>query len=151
MRGFEEVMRAQPGIEYVSFDLERRAMERGDITAMRYPDMSVDYFMCFHVLEHLPDEPAALDEILRVLRPGATAIFQVPIDWDAPVTREYDAPDPRDVGHVRRHGRDFADRLVASGFEVTSIRALDVLPPEIVAHYGLSAEPIFFGRKPVRA
>ena len=151
MRGFEEVMRAQPGIDYVSFDLERRAMERGDITAMRYPDMSVDYFMCFHVLEHLPDEPAALDEILRVLRPGATAIFQVPIDWDAPVTREYDAPDPRDVGHVRRHGRDFADRLVASGFEVTSIRALDVLPPEIVAHYGLSAEPIFFGRKPVRA
>jgi GT2 family glycosyltransferase/SAM-dependent methyltransferase len=151
MRGFEEVMRVQPGIDYVSFDLERRAMEHGDITAMRYPDMSVDYFMCFHVLEHLPDESAALGEIHRVLRPGATAIFQVPIDWNSAATKEYEAPDPRDVGHVRRHGRDFGDRLVAAGFEVTAIRALDVLPPETVAHYGLSAEPIFFGRKPIRA
>jgi SAM-dependent methyltransferase len=151
MRGFEEVMRAQPGINYVSFDVERRAMERGDITSMRYPDESVDYFMCFHVLEHLPDEPTALDEIHRVLRPGGTAVFQVPIDWDAPATREYDAPDPRDVGHVRRHGRDFADRLAASGFEVTAVRVLDVLPPETAAHYGLSAEPVFFGRKSVRA
>jgi GT2 family glycosyltransferase/SAM-dependent methyltransferase len=149
MRGFEEVMRAQPGIDYVSFDLERRAMERGDITAMRYSDNSVGYFMCFHVLEHLPDEPAALAEILRVLRPGGTAIFQVPIDWDAASTREYDAPDPRDVGHVRRHGRDFGDRLVSAGFKVTAVSSLDIVSPETARYFGLSAQPIFFGRKPI--
>ena len=38
-------------------------MEWGDITAMRYADRSVDWFICFHVLEHIPDEGAALAEI----------------------------------------------------------------------------------------
>jgi SAM-dependent methyltransferase len=143
-------MRAQPSIDYTSFDIERYAMERGDITAMNYPTESADYFICFHVLEHIPDANAALAEIYRVLRPGGTAIFQVPIDWRAPHTVEYSAPDPRDVGHVRHYGRDFSDHLERAGLQVTSVSVTDVLPYDILVRYGLSPEPIFFATKPIK-
>jgi SAM-dependent methyltransferase len=123
-------------------------MERGDITAMRYPDASVDHFLCFHVLEHIPDADAALREIRRVLVPGGTAIFQVPVDWEAAETREYDAPDPRDVGHVRQYGADFPRVLERAGFEVEAVTVADLLPEATVARFGMSVEPIFLARRP---
>lgn len=148
MRGFEALLRAQPGLDYTSFDLERHAMERGDITAMRYPTGSVDYFLCFHVLEHIPDATTALAEIRRVLAPGGTGIFQVPVDWSAPRTREYAAPDPRDVGHVRQYGADFADHLARAGLQVTDVSVEDTLDDETIARFGLSREPVFLARRP---
>lgn len=150
MRGFEALLKAQPGLDYTSFDIERHAMEQGDITAMRYPSDSVDYFLCFHVLEHIPDAPAALAEMLRVVAPGGSAILQVPVDWDAPVTREYDAPDPRDVGHVRQYGQDFPEHLARAGFSVTPLSVDDALPRSVVDRFGLSSEPIFLATKPDR-
>jgi GT2 family glycosyltransferase/SAM-dependent methyltransferase len=148
MRGFEALMRSQPDMDYVSFDLERHAMERGDITAMRYDTDSVDYFLCFHVLEHIADDGAAVKEIHRVLRPGGTAVLQVPLDWHVEQTREYGAPDPREVGHVRRYGRDFSDRLAQVGLEVHHRSVLTVLPFDTVTWFGLSPEPVFFAIKP---
>lgn len=150
MRGFQTMMRSQPDLDYTSFDLERHAMERGDITAMRYSGDSLDYFLCFHVLEHIPDDVAAIKEIHRVLKPGGTAVLQVPLDWDVARTREYDAPDPREVGHVRRYGRDFGDRLGQVGLQVRYVSVGEVLSPETIEWFGLSPEPIFFAQKPNR-
>lgn len=148
MRGFEEVCRSHEGLDYVSFDLERHAMERGDITDLHYPDDSVDYFICFHVLEHIPDEGAALSEMHRVLRPGGTLVLQVPVDWNAEGTVEYGAPDPRDVGHVRRYGRDFGDVIARHGFDVRSVTVDEVFDESTIARYGFSSEPIFLASKP---
>ena len=148
MRGFESLLRLQQKIDYTSFDFARHAMERGDITSMRFPAGSVDYFICFHVLEHIPDERLALSEIHRVLKPGGVAVLQVPVDWDVPATREYPAPDPRDVGHVRRHGADFPERIAAAGFDVTRRSVLDIFDPATVSRFGMSPEPIFFASRP---
>lgn len=145
--GFEALMRSQPDLDYTSFDLAPFAMEQDDITAMSYPTESVDYFICFHVLEHLPSDAPAIAEIHRVLRPGGSAVLQVPLDWGAPATREYPAPDPRECGHVRRYGRDFADKLAAPGLSVRHVSVLDVFDADTVARYGLSTEPIFFATK----
>lgn len=50
----------------------------GDVEAgLDLPDGSFDRAIAIHVLEHLPNLPAALDEIRRVLRPGG--IFEVVI------------------------------------------------------------------------
>jgi len=147
MRGFESLLRLQQEIDYTSFDLARHAMERGDITGMRFPTGSVDYFICFHVLEHIPDEHLALAEIRRVLKPGGVAVLQVPVDWHVPTTREYPAPDPRDVGHVRRHGADFPERIASAGFDVAGRSVLDVFTPATVSRFGMSPEPIFFARR----
>jgi SAM-dependent methyltransferase len=146
LRSLEEVFLAHRELNYASFDIERHAMETGDITAMRYAKNSVDWFICFHVLEHIPDEVAALNEIHRVLRPGGSAVFQVPIDWEAPATREYGAPDPRDVYHVRRHGADFEKRIAGHGFAMEKINLADCVSPARISKARLSTEPIFLAR-----
>jgi SAM-dependent methyltransferase len=151
MRGFEQLCVAQPQLEYVSFDLQRHAMERGDITSLQYRSDSTDFFICFHVLEHIPDEAAALAEIRRVLKPGGTAVLQVPVDWTADETVEYGAPDPRDVNHVRRYGRDFGEVIAHRGFEVRSAAVGDVFDTDTIERFGLSLEPIFFATKPAAA
>jgi SAM-dependent methyltransferase len=151
LRSLEQIFLSYPDVNYVSFDIERHAMERGDITHMQYSDDSVDWFICFHVLEHISQEEAALDEIHRVLRPGGSALFQVPIDWEASCTREYGAPDPRDVNHVRRHGRDFSQRIVDRGFAVEQIDIVDCLGSDVTSRAGLSLEPIFRAKAIKRA
>lgn len=42
------------------------------------PQESIDTVVCFHVLEHLPQPLPVLQEMMRVLRPGGTAVFEVP-------------------------------------------------------------------------
>lgn len=145
--GFEALMRSQPDVDYTSFDLLAFAMEQNDITAMSYATDSIDFFICFHVLEHLPRDTPAINEIHRVLKPGGTAVLQVPLDWNASRTRQYAAPDPRECGHVRRYGRDFADKLAAPGMRVRHVSVVDVLPIDTVERFGLSPEPIFFATK----
>ena len=132
---------------YISFDIDRFAMEKGDITHMHYPDNSADYFLCFHVLEHIEKDTQALEEILRILKPGGMAVLQVPVDWNAEKTHEYPCADPRDVGHVRRYGRDFAQKISLSGFEVSEVLVTEFMTDSEIERFGLSKEPIFFAIK----
>ncbi|MCU0913671.1 MAG: class I SAM-dependent methyltransferase [Planctomycetes bacterium] len=149
MQSFQQYCLARKGNRgYRSFDLERFAMDRGDITCMHYPSDHYDYFLGFHVLEHIPAEARALAEIRRVLRPGGTAILQVPIDWSLPSTIEYEQPRPRETGHVRRYGVDFGARLAAAGFAVEAVSVCALGDEPLLQRHGLSFEPIYFARKP---
>jgi SAM-dependent methyltransferase len=107
------------------------------------------------VLEHVEDDRAALAELCRVLRPGGWAIVTVPIRLDLLTYEDpaITAPAERarafgERGHVRRYGRDFAERLKAAGFEVRLDRA-DAVPRALQARFGLRRdEHIFHCRKP---
>jgi ubiquinone/menaquinone biosynthesis C-methylase UbiE len=44
----------------------------GDVTALPLPDGWADVVLAAHMLYHVPDAPAALGEVRRVLRPGGT-------------------------------------------------------------------------------
>lgn len=114
---------AAGNIDYVSGDLEPgRALEVLDVTAIDHPDASFDVVLCNHVLEHVPDDRAALRELRRVTRPDGWALIQVPMlrertDEDPSVT------DPQErlrrfmqADHVRVYGRDFLDRLREAGW-----------------------------------
>ncbi len=148
MRSFQQYcLHVKGNKNYVSFDIERFAMEKGDITKMRFADSSIDYFLCFHVLEHIKEEGKALNEINRILRPGGYAILQVPIDWQADKTIEYPAPNVREANHVRQYGKDFSAIVAAHKFDVMSISVSDCLLPSQIEHYGLSSEPIFIAKK----
>lgn len=111
--------------EYISVDLDgSRALVQMDITGLTFPDEYFDAIICNHVLEHIPDDNAALSELYRVLKPGGWASIQVPLEGDA--TREdLSVSDPMErerrygqQDHVRSYGRDFVRRLETAGFSV---------------------------------
>ena len=121
-------LRSLPNIAYVSGDLTPgAAMEVIDITAIARPAETFDVVICNHVLEHVPDDAAAMREIFRVLRPGGVAYLQHPVDRRRATSYEdFTITDPRERirrfgqdDHVRLYGTDFEPRLAAAGFEVT--------------------------------
>jgi SAM-dependent methyltransferase len=50
----------------------------GDATAMPFPDASFDRVIAAEVLEHIPADQQAMNEIARVLRPGGIAAVTIP-------------------------------------------------------------------------
>jgi N-acetylglucosaminyldiphosphoundecaprenol N-acetyl-beta-D-mannosaminyltransferase len=130
-------LRRVEGLEYRSADLVMRGVDdRVDLAALPYADRSLDGFVCAHVLEHVPDDRAALRELFRVLKPGGWGLLLVPIVLAA---REIDE-DPRPLGAAerwRRFGQDdhvrlyskpgFLDRVRSAGFRVDELGA---------AHFG---------------
>lgn len=92
----------------------------GDATAMPFPDGSFDKVIAAEVLEHVPADQAAMNEIARVLRPGGTAAVTVPawlperICWR--LSDEYhNVPG----GHVRIFTRaELTAKLTRSGLAV---------------------------------
>jgi SAM-dependent methyltransferase len=128
-----------------------------DITCLRYADGSFDAVICNHVLEHVPDDRAAMRELRRVLAPGGWAILLVP---DVEAERTVEDPTVVDAAerlrlygqedHVRRYGRDYLDRLAAAGFAPEAIDLAAELPSELIARHRLQkfnvVEPIFLCR-----
>lgn len=71
----------------VGVDLESRfsplaraegCVARGDALRLPFPEMAFDFAAAFHLLEHVPDPRAALEEVRRVLRPSAPFYAGVP-------------------------------------------------------------------------
>ncbi|WP_165354213.1 class I SAM-dependent methyltransferase [Nocardioides glacieisoli] len=103
------------------------------LTRLPLRDASVDLLVCYHVLEHVADDAAAMHEIARVLSPRGIALLQVPIRMGV-LTEEDPAAPPEErlrrfgqVDHVRWYGDDFDVRLSAAG--LSSVR---VTPPALV-------------------
>jgi SAM-dependent methyltransferase len=139
--------RAVPGVDYHAGDLTAEfGPERIDVTALPYADASVDAVVCNHVLEHVPDDRTAMAEIRRVLRPSGWALLQVPgLELELETTDEDPTvTDPRERlarfgqdDHVRRYGRDYADRLEAAGLRVELAYLDRTLPRAEVERYRL--------------
>ncbi len=70
-----------------------------DVTSLPFADGSVDAIVSANLLEHVPDDGAALAQIARVLRPGGLAAIIVPAGPGL-----YDYYD-RYLEHERRYGR----------------------------------------------
>ena len=153
----QERLRSLPHIDYLSADLESPlAMEHFDLTDVPHADNSFDAIVCSHVLEHVPDDRAAMRELGRILKPGGWAIVQVPIDYERAQTLEDPAiqsPEEREraywqADHMRLYANDFPDRLREEGLHVTVDHYLRTLPDAEVGRFGLiSLEDIYVCRK----
>src|SRR5690606_36639547 len=68
-------------IQYTTTDLESPLADvKADICQLPFANNSFDWILCNHVLEHIPDDTQAMQELYRVLKPGGVAILQIPQD-----------------------------------------------------------------------
>jgi len=145
-------MRGNPLYETADL-MQAGVTHRVDITKTGLPDAAYDVVMANHVLEHIPDDRAALRELLRLLKPGGIALLTVPIN----ATRQETYENPAITSaaerwahfsahdHLRYYGLDFAQRLEAAGFRVETFR----VSPEDEVRYGLLRDEwITIARKP---
>jgi ubiquinone/menaquinone biosynthesis C-methylase UbiE len=59
-----------------------------DVTNIQFPNESFDAIYCSHVLEHVPEDQKAMQELFRVLKPGGWALLQVPLELERERTYE---------------------------------------------------------------
>lgn len=141
---------------YVSGDIDAsKAMQKEDLTSLSFDEGSFDYVLCSHVMEHIPADIAAFNEIHRVLKKGGVCIFQVPI-WGEK-TQEADgvmSDADREMkffqkDHVRLYGLDIVKRLESCDFITETITVKDFNHLDVLK-YGLSytsTNEIFIARK----
>ncbi|HEY3357301.1 MAG TPA: methyltransferase domain-containing protein [Polyangia bacterium] len=129
--------------DYLSVDLlPGRAMRVMDLTAADCAGGQFDLALGSHVLEHIPEDRAAMRELHRLLRAGGRLLLQVPInrhartDEDPSVTSSVEREARFGQGdHVRVYGLDLAERLREAGFSVDVCDPrLDCAPAAYVRH-----------------
>lgn len=134
----EDVRAAYPAATLVGVDLIGAGLEkayrlvpsaqlaRADACDLPIADDRLEAVVSANLLEHVPDDRAALREFRRVLRPGGRVVIVVPA---GPSTYDYY---DRFLGHERRYARgELAGKCAEAGLEVlddTYIGAL-IYPP----------------------
>ena len=155
MKRFEKVHRDS----YITGDLESPlAKVKMDIHHIPFDENKFDVVLCNHVLEHVRDDIAAMQEIQRVLKPGGWAVMQVPFFSPVPETTVSD-PSITDPGerekafgqddHVRKFGKDYPERIRASGLVPDANTFAASLSPADCHRFGVTAREIIYrGIKP---
>jgi len=107
----------------------------GSADAIPAPDASFDCALCTSVLEHLEEPRAALAECWRVLKPGGTAIYTVPMYWHL-------HEQPRDFYRYTPFGlRYLFEKVGFERVEVTPMAGFWVTYASELGYYWLSATP----------
>jgi SAM-dependent methyltransferase len=90
---------------------------RADAYRLPFVDGAFDVVIAAEILEHIPDDRAAIAEAVRVLRPGGSLAVTVPRWWPERVCWALsDAYHEVAGGHVRIYrGRELRSRLRAAG------------------------------------
>jgi SAM-dependent methyltransferase len=153
---FDRVFARQPAIERVTADLHAPADVRLDITDMDLPDSPFDLIFCSHVLEHVPDDRAAMRELRRVLSDGGLALVLVPYRPGVTTYEDPSITSPLDrmvafgqQDHVRIYGADLTDRLREAGFEVEDRTVAELFDRDTVERTELDPdEHLFLCRAP---
>ncbi|GMN10481.1 class I SAM-dependent methyltransferase [Croceitalea sp. MTPC9] len=134
-------------IEYTTTDLNSPIADvKADICNLPFDDNSYDVVLCNHVLEHIPNDTKAMQELYRVLKPGGWGIFQIPQHLNRESTFEDNSiTDKKErakifgqYDHVRIYGRDYFDKLRNVGFKVEEVDYTSMLSIEKVNKYRLA-------------
>jgi SAM-dependent methyltransferase len=146
-QAFYKLFRNQKNIDYTTTDLfSPLADVKADICNLPFEDNSYDIIFCNHVLEHIPDDTKAMQELFRVLKPGGMGIFQIPQDLSRESTFSDDSITNQkeraaifgQYDHVRIYGRDYFDKLRSIGFKVIEEDYTHKIAPELVEKYCLA-------------
>lgn len=146
-QAFYKRFRNSKQLDYTTTDLNSPLADvKADICNLPFGENCYDLIFCNHVLEHIPNDTKAMQELYRVLKPGGMAILQIPQELSRKVTFEDDTITDRDerakifgqYDHVRVYGRDYFDKLRAIGFKVDKVDYTAVLSEEEVDRFRLA-------------
>jgi SAM-dependent methyltransferase len=146
-QAFYKRFKKMKNLEYTTTDLNSPiATVKADICDLPFEDNAYDFIICNHVLEHIPDDTKAMQELYRVLAPGGIAILQVPYEADRNTTFEDDTiTDPKErakifgqYDHVRIYGMDYFEKLTEIGFNVEALNYSANLSEEEINKYRLA-------------
>ena len=140
------ILRELAPLRHVRMDIgydDRGVDVLGSVTAIPLATGSVDMLVCYHVLEHVPDDVAAMRELARVLAPGGVGLVQVPIRFGMPTDEDLSADEAERVrrfgqhDHVRYYGDDFEQRLFDAGLVFTRVSPRSLVGERVCTVLGL--------------
>lgn len=146
-QAFYKRFRKLSNLDYVTTDLNSPLADvKADICNLPFKDHEFDVILCNHVLEHIPDDTKAMQELYRVLKPNGWGIFQIPQDLNRATTFEDHTITDRNerakifgqYDHVRVYGRDYFDKLRSVGFTVDEVDYTVSLSAEAIKKYCLA-------------
>ncbi len=146
-QAFYKRFRRLSNIDYTTTDLNSPLADvKADICNLPFNDNQYDFILCNHVLEHIPDDTKAMQELYRILKPNGVAILQIPQDLSREHTFEDDTiTDPKErakifgqYDHVRIYGRDYFNKLRSIGFNVIEADYTKELSAEEIDKYRLA-------------
>jgi ubiquinone/menaquinone biosynthesis C-methylase UbiE len=117
-------------LDYVTTDLNSPLADvKADICNLPFKDNEFDIILCNHVLEHIPDDTKAMQELYRVMKIGGYGVFQIPQDLTREKTFEDNSiTDQKErakifgqYDHVRIYGLDYFEKLRCIGFKVEEV------------------------------
>ena len=98
-------------------DQQKGLYIQADALSLPFKNATFPTVVCSEVLEHLPDDRAALREMARVMAPGGALILTFPH------RHFYFANDDRFVGHYRRYEiNEIEEKLKDAGLETSGIQ-----------------------------
>ncbi len=128
------------------------AVRQMDITDLKFDNNTIDLILCSHVLEHVPNDTKAIQEIGRVLKPSGIAYIMVPLFEELENTYENSKANTPELraqffgqhDHVRKYGLDFRNKLEQPGFKVEIISFADRFSESEKIRLGfLNSESVF--------
>lgn len=156
-QAFYKRFRKLKNLDYTTTDLNSPLADvKADICDLPFEDNSFDVIFCNHVLEHIPDDTKAMQEMYRILKPGGWGVFQIPQDLKRATTFEDNSITDRkerakifgQYDHVRIYGLDYFEKLRTIGFMVEEIEYTSKMASEELERYRLAkGEIIPFVRK----
>ena len=146
-QAFYKTFRNLENLDYTTTDLlSPLADVKADICNLPFKDNEYDVILCNHVLEHIPDDTKAMQELFRVLKLGGIAILQIPQDLKRSVTfTDNSVTDQKErakifgqYDHVRIYGRDYFDKLRSIGFNVVEEDYTSKIEAALIEKYCLA-------------
>lgn len=145
-QAFVQKFKKQKNLTYATTDLNSPIADvKADICDLPFKDNSFDFIICNHVLEHIPDDTKAMQELYRVLAPSGTAIVQVPYDAKREITFEDNTITDQSertrifgqYDHLRVYGMDYFKKLSSIGFNVNALDYTSGISSDDIERYRL--------------
>lgn len=151
-RMLEQKLRPWGTRSYQTADLRGDHVDvQADLQRLPFPDASYDLVICSHVLEHVPDDRAAMRELARICAPTGRVLIMVPLDPSRPTQEDLGPLSPEErkrrfgeIDHLREYGSDLVERLTSAGLTIRVFEPVRDIPPAERERLGLGPEQLIY-------